>query len=123
MAQLKAEVLDDIVLSGISDTGETSSAGYMGDPLIQTSTQLENVFRGPIGGKNCASNIAKLEHDLQEPAKSVDMVPGLASDTLLSGSKFADADYISIYDPLEVNIYDAKTTKIIVTEKAVLKGW
>ena len=51
------------------------------------------------------------------------MVPGLASDTLLSGSKFEDADYISIYGPLEVDIYDAKTTKIIVTEKAVLKGW
>ena len=51
----------------------------------------------------------------------VDMVPGPASDTLLSGSKFADADYISIYDPLEVNIYDAKTTKISITEKVVLK--
>ena len=50
------------------------------------------------------------------------MVPGLASDTLLSGRKFVDADYISIYDPLEVNVHDAKTTKIIVTEKAVLKG-
>ena len=51
------------------------------------------------------------------------MVPDLASDTLLSGRKFADADYISIYTPTEVNIYDDKTTNIIVTEKAVLKGW
>ena len=51
------------------------------------------------------------------------MVPGLASDTILSGRKFVDADYISIYDPPEVNIYDAKTTRIIATEKAVLKGW
>ena len=51
------------------------------------------------------------------------MVPGLASDTLLSGSKFADADYISVYTPTEVNIYDAKRTTIVATEKAVLKDW
>ena len=51
------------------------------------------------------------------------MVPGLASNTLLSGRKFADTDYISVYIPTEVNIYDAKTIKITVTEKAVLKGW
>ena len=50
------------------------------------------------------------------------MVPGLASAILLSGIKFVDADYISIYDPLQVNIYDAKTTNIIVTDKAVLNG-
>ena len=101
----------------------TSSAGHAGDQLIQTSTQSEKTFHGPIGGKNRASNIAKLEHDLREPTKMVDMVPALASDTLVSGRKFADADYISIYDSLEVNIYDTKTTKIIVTEKAVLKSW
>ena len=65
MAQLKAEVLDDIVLSGISDTGETSSAGYMGDPLIQTSTQLEKISHGPIRGKTCASNITKMERELR----------------------------------------------------------
>ena len=60
---------------------------------------------------------------LREPARSVDMVPVLASDTLLSVSKFADADYVTIYTPREVNIYDAKSTTIIVTEKAALEGW
>ena len=42
-------------------------------------------------------------------------MPGLTSDTLLGGIKFAAADYISLYDPLEVNMYDAKTREIIVT--------
>ena len=50
------------------------------------------------------------------------MVPGSASNTLLSGSKFADADYMSIYTPTEGNIYDAKTTKLIVIEQAVLNS-
>ena len=54
---------------------------------------------------------------------TVVMVPGSASDALLSGSKFVDADYTSIYTSTEVNIYDEKSSPIIVTEKAALKGW
>ena len=52
-----------------------------------------------------------MEHEVGEPAKIVDVVPGLVSDTLLSGSKFVDLDYISIYTPTEGNIYDVKITK------------
>ena len=122
MAHSNASVLDRTVVSGISDTRATSSANHVRDPLIQTLTQSEKQLHGPIRGKTCASNIAKLEHNLREPAKLVDMVPGLASDTLFSGRKFLNADYISIYDKREVNLYDAKTTRIIITENAVLKG-
>ena len=34
-----------------------------------------------------------------------------------------DADYITMYDMDEVNFYDAKTTKIVILDKAVLMGW
>ena len=34
-----------------------------------------------------------------------------------------DADYIAIYDRTEVNYYDARTTKIIISNEAVLTGW
>ncbi len=43
--------------------------------------------------------------------------------SLLSTSKLVEADYIAIYDKQEVNFYDATTTKIMVSEEAVLKGW
>jgi hypothetical protein len=43
--------------------------------------------------------------------------------SLLSTSKVVDADYIAIYDKEEVNFYNAKTTKITISEEAVLKGW
>ena len=76
-----------------------------------------------MGGTARASNKAKLEHKLRNPARDVDMVPMLAEYTLLSASKFADANYISIYDKNEVNIYDARTAKITVSEEAVLQGW
>ena len=51
------------------------------------------------------------------------MVPTLANQSLLSGSKFADAGYISICNDKEVNIYDGRTYRILVSERSVLKGW
>jgi hypothetical protein len=43
--------------------------------------------------------------------------------SLLSTSKLVEADYVAIYDKQEVNFYDATTTKILVSEEAVLMGW
>ena len=51
------------------------------------------------------------------------MVPDLVQHTILSARTFSDADYISIYDVNEVNIYDGRTSKIRISEAAVLKGW
>ena len=51
------------------------------------------------------------------------MIPVLANQSLLSGGKFSEAGYISVYDGEEVNIYNGYTTKITVSEKAVLTGW
>jgi hypothetical protein len=52
----------------------------------------------------------------------VHIVPQV-KDSLFSTGKCVDADYIAIYNKLEVNYYDAKTTKITVSNDAVLKGW
>ncbi len=43
--------------------------------------------------------------------------------SLLSTSQLVEADYVAIYDKQEVNFYNAMTTKIMVSEEAVLKGW
>ena len=51
------------------------------------------------------------------------MVLDLVDSYLLSTIKISSAGYITIYDSKEVNIYDSNTTKIIVSEEAVLKGW
>ena len=45
-----------------------------------------------------ATTITKLEHNVREPTRTVDMVPALANQSLLSGGKFAEAGYISICD-------------------------
>ena len=51
------------------------------------------------------------------------MVPALANQSLLSGGKFAEAIYISVYDGEDANIYNGHTANTTVSEKAVLTGW
>ncbi len=41
----------------------------------------------------------------------------------MSTSKFAAANYITIFDKEEVNIYDANDTIIAVTRGAILRGF
>ena len=69
------------------------------------------------------TTIALLEHRIQEPARTVNMVPVLANQYLIRKRKFAEAGYVSVCDGEEVNIYDGYTAKITVSEKAVLIGW
>ena len=121
--EIKAAVLDGTIPSGISDTGATSSAGKPGDPFSHTNTPSNKVFHLPTGGTAKATTQAKLLHKLREPARSVDMVPSLTEHTLISTSKFADADYVAIYDEEEVNFYDNKTAKIEISKEAVLTGY
>ena len=51
------------------------------------------------------------------------MVPALKHNSLLSGPKFADANYITILTPDEVLIYDGKGLKISTNKDTILRGW
>ena len=77
-----------------------------GNPFIQTNTPSTKVFaladNYPIPG----SNVVKLHHDVRKPSRTVDMVPYLTNNSLLSGGKFAQAGYVSVCDDKEVNLYD-----------------
>ena len=77
----------------------------------------------PTGETKAASTQAKLYHDVHEPAKTVDMAPQLQHNSLISGGKFADANYITVITPTEVLIYDGKDTHISVSNRQILKGW
>ena len=81
------------------------------------------MFTVATGHKTPGSRVSKLHHPVREPARTVDIVPGIADQSLLSGEKFAKAGYVFICDDEEVNIYDGRTIKISVSEEAVLKGW
>jgi hypothetical protein len=67
--------------------------------------------------------IHKLHHNLREPACSINIAPSLVGNSLLSTVKMVEAGYTAIHDDKEVNFYDTATTKILVSEDAILKGW
>ena len=121
--ELEQGVLNGSIASAVWDTACTSNAGKIGDPFIQTSQPYTRFFAVADGQRHAGTNIAKLHHPVREPARTVDMVPTLANQSLISSSKSFDTGYISIYDNKEVNIYDGHTAHILVSEKEVLKGW
>jgi hypothetical protein len=79
-------------------------------------------YGGAFGNQAKATTVNKLHHKIHKPAHSIHIVPKVQH-SLLSTSKLVEADYVAIYNKQEVNFYDATTTKIVVLEEAVLKGW
>ena len=77
----------------------------------------------PTSERTPASTQAKMFHNVREPENTVDMVPQLQHNSLMSGGKFADTYYITVLTPTEVLIYDGKETHISVSNKPILKGW
>ena len=69
------------------------------------------------------STQAKLKINLREPARTVDMVPDLKHNSLLSASKFADANYTTVLTPTEVLIYDGDDLTLQINKEAILRGW
>ena len=125
--ELKQGVLDGTIPSAIADSGATSSVGTKKDRkrnvFVATGRQSDKAFRMPNGEVEEASDMDELQHDVRHPAKDVHIVPGIERDSLLSIAKFADANYVAIFDKDELNIYDANKTKVTVSRGAILRGW
>jgi hypothetical protein len=119
---IKEAVLSGAILSAVSNTGATSHALLPLAPSIPTGGRSRAVFHLPNGATAAATTINKLHLNVHKPARSVHIVPALVENSLLSNNKFVEACYTLIYDAKEVNFYDARTTKIVVSEAAILKG-
>ena len=50
-----------------------------------------------------------MEHTLQEPVRTFNIVPGVVLNLLARTSKFSDVRYFTIFNKEEVNIYNAST--------------
>eukprot|EP00804_Cyclotella_cryptica_P019415 CCRYP_006612-RA/>CCRYP_006612-RA protein AED:0.40 eAED:0.40 QI:0/-1/0/1/-1/1/1/0/326 len=117
---IKAGINNGSIPSAVSDTGATSTAGTLHDPFIHSKTRSTKTFMLPTGTTTTATTQAQLLLNVRPPANTVDIVPNLHQ-TLLSGSKFVNANYTAVYDKHEVNFYDSAT--INITECAVLTGY
>ena len=93
----------------------------LGNPFIKKEQRSTKIFSLAYGHPTPATNIAKLEHRAREPACTVNMVPALANQYLLSRGTFADAGCVSVCNEGEVKNYDGQTATITVSEDAVLK--
>ena len=122
---IRAGVLDGSIPSMIADSGTTKHVGMLADDecFEETDEVSDKVFAVANGALEAATNIKKLKHKLRDEARRVHMVPGINTATLLSTGELADANYISIFDEEEVNIYDANNTKITTTRGAVMRGY
>ena len=121
--QQKKGFIDGSIPYAAYNTACTSNAGLEGDLLIPTDHPSTKIFTVATGHKTPWSRGAKLHHPVHDPARTVDIFPGLANQSLLSGEKFSKAGYVLICNDAEVNIYGGRTVKITVSEEAVLKGW
>ena len=125
--KIKKGVLDGSIPSAVPDSGATSSVGTKRDrnrkAFAPTGQKSNKAVRMPNGEVEEASNMDELHHDVRHPAKDIHIVPGIERDSLLSISKFVDANYVVIFDKDKVNIYDANKTIITVTLSTILRGW
>jgi len=109
--------------SAVYDSGHTSSCGRIGDNFEITNKKSTKIFHMPNGATAAASNQAKMKIKLREPAMSVDIVPDLQHNSLISASNFADANYITVLTPTEVLIYDGENLTMKINKEAILQGW
>ena len=109
--------------STVYDSGATAHCGRVGDGFEPSNEISHKVFHLPNGDTAKASTQAKLHLQLRESAHTGDMVPDLKHNSLISASKFADANYITVLTPTEVLIYDGEELKLEINREAVLRGW
>ena len=97
------------------DTGETLSAGVPKDKqaLIMTDKKSEKVFLLPMSEKAEATEKMKLDFDLRDSAVEMNIAPGLPT-SLINIAKMIDVDYVTIFIKGSSEVYDGKTSKILV---------
>ncbi len=107
----------------VVDSGCTSGVGTSDDPCQRTGHASKKKFLLPGVKIVNATKIAKYPFKVRALAQELYITPGVTKNSLLSTSKFADANYITIFDKEAVNIYDANDTTITVMRGAILRGF
>ncbi len=93
------------------------------NPCQRTGRASKKKFVLPGSKIVNATKIAEYPFKVRAPAQELHITPGVTKNSLLSTSKFANANYITIFDKEAVNIYDANDTTITVTRGAILRGF
>ena len=100
---LRTAVLNGSIPLAVSNRGATSHAFLPSAPSIPTYTISTAVYHLPNGAMAAATKIHKLHHKLREPARTINIVPSLVGNSLLSTVKMVQAGYTAIYNDSDVN--------------------
>jgi hypothetical protein len=109
--------------STVADSACTSSVGTADDTCQFTSQVSNKQFVLSDREVKLATEIAEYPFKVQGPANKLHIMPGITKNLLLSTGQFAAANYITIFDKEEVNIYNANNTILTVTRGAILCEW
>ncbi len=67
--------------------------------------------------------MAEYPFNVRALANELYITPGVSQHSLLSTGKFADANYITVFDKEMVNVYNANNTIFTVSRGAILRGF
>ena len=120
--KMRCGVLNGSIPSAVADSGASSNVGTKDDPCPRTGIPSNKVFILPSGQTVASTEMATYPFTVRAPASKIHITPGITSNSLLSTSKYAEADYITIFDKEQVNVYDVNDVVISVSRGAVLQG-
>ena len=121
--KIKQKVLNRQITYMVADSGATSSCGRMSNPFIRIGQPSTNRFHTPFRQMAQATEIEHLHLQVQELAKTVDIVPRLKHSSLLSINKFTEANYVTMFTPDRVAIFDRQQARISSTHWPIIQGW
>jgi hypothetical protein len=121
--ELRQGIMDGAIPSTIANSGATSGVGTKDDPSHRTGEPSDKQFILPSGQLIQATEKAKYPFNVRAPANELHITPGVSEHSLRSTGKYADANYITVFDKDTINVYNANNTVVTVTKEAILRGW
>ncbi len=121
--ELQQGILDGTIATTIADSGATSGVGTTADPCPGSGRPSDKQFILPSSNVIPATEMAEYQFDIKALANELHITPGVSQHSLLSTGKFADANYITVFDKEMVNLYDANNTIFTVSRGAILRGF
>jgi hypothetical protein len=121
--ELQQGILNRTIATTVADSGATSGMGTIANPC-HCSGRLSNKQFILLNGEVIpATEITEYPFDVRSPAYELHITPGVSQHLLLSTGKFANANYITVFDKEMVNIYDANDTIFTVSKGAIIRGF
>jgi hypothetical protein len=116
-------IMDRTIPSTIANSGAISGVKTKDNPSHHTGKPSNKQFILPSGQLIQATEKAEYLFNVRAPANELHITPGVSQHSFLSTGKYADANYITVFNKDTVNVYNANDTVITVTQEAILRGW